>query len=50
MKNYTEPKLEVVKLENTDIITTSGGFASLFKSSGTYSSDRGMSITSYRID
>ena len=51
MKNYTEPKLEIIRIENTDIITTSGGnmFSSLYKGSGTYGSDRGMSLTSFRI-
>jgi len=52
MKNYTEPKLEVVKLEKNDVITTSGGgFLSLFTGGTTsMSSDRGMNLTSYRID
>jgi len=31
-------------------IASGASITSLFKSSGTYSSDRGMSITSYRID
>lgn len=33
MKNYTEPKLEIVTMKVSDVITTSGGFASLFKTS-----------------
>lgn len=52
MKNYNEPKLEVIKLEKADVITTSGGgFAQLF-SAGTLtkSSDRGLNLTGYRID
>ena len=33
MKNYTEPKLEIVTLKAEDVITTSG-FASLFRKGG----------------
>jgi len=50
MKNYIEPKLEIIDIQKEDVITTSGGFSSLFKDSGSYSSDRGMTLTSYRID
>ena len=32
MKNYTEPKLEIVTMKVSDVITASG-FASLFKTS-----------------
>ena len=32
MKNYTEPKLEIVTMKVSDVITTSG-FSSLFKTS-----------------
>ncbi len=31
MKNYTEPKLEIVTLKVADVITTSLSFADLFK-------------------
>ena len=31
MKNYTEPKLEIVTLDSTDVITASGGIISLFR-------------------
>ena len=31
MKNYTEPKLEIVTMNVSDVITTSSSFASLFK-------------------
>ncbi|MBQ9986202.1 MAG: hypothetical protein IJP38_07845 [Oscillospiraceae bacterium] len=34
MKNYTEPKLEIVTLKAEDVITTSNGFMSLFRTSG----------------
>ena len=35
MKNYTEPKLEIVTVKASDVITTSGiSFASLFRTSG----------------
>lgn len=35
MKNYTEPKLEIVTIKASDVITTSGiSFASLFRTSG----------------
>ena len=38
MKNYTEPKLEIVTIKANDVITTSvgsfDGFFSLFKTSG----------------
>lgn len=35
MKNYTEPKLEIVTIQASDVITASGdGFASLFRTSG----------------
>ena len=35
MKNYTEPKLEIVTIKANDVITTSGlTFFSLFKTSG----------------
>ena len=34
MKNYTEPKLEVVTMKAEDVITTSVSFASLFRTSG----------------
>ncbi len=52
MKNYTAPKMEIIELEKTDVITTSGdGFLSLFSGGTTsMSSDRGMNLTSYRID
>lgn len=33
MKNYTEPKLEIVTMKANDVITASNGFASLFKTS-----------------
>ena len=33
MKNYTEPKLEIVTIQASDVITASG-FASLFRTSG----------------
>ena len=33
MKNYTEPKLEIVTLKAEDVITTSA-FMSLFRTSG----------------
>ena len=32
MKNYTEPKLEIVTLDSTDVITASG-FLALFRDS-----------------
>jgi len=36
MKNYTEPKLEIVTIKANDVITTSGGlqFFDLFKTTG----------------
>ncbi len=36
MKNYTEPKLEIVTIQASDVITTSAvaSFASLFRTSG----------------
>ncbi len=38
MKNYTEPKLEIVTIKANDVITTSGlgvtNFFSLFKTTG----------------
>ena len=34
MKNYTEPKLEIVTLDSTDVITASGtGILALFRNS-----------------
>ena len=33
MKNYTEPKLEIVTMKVSDVITASNDFASLFKTS-----------------
>ena len=33
MKNYTEPKLEIVTLDSTDVITASSGFLALFRNS-----------------
>lgn len=52
VKNYTAPEMEIIKLEKTDVITTSGdGFLSLFNSgTQSLSSDRGMNLTSYRIN
>ncbi|MBQ6697892.1 MAG: hypothetical protein IJN09_02510 [Oscillospiraceae bacterium] len=51
MKNYKEPKLEIIKLEKADVITTSGGgILSLFTGTKSMSSDRGINLTSYRID
>ena len=34
MKNYTEPKLEIVTIKANDVITASGSFTLLFKTSG----------------
>ena len=34
MRNYTEPKLEVVTLKTADVITTSGLFSDLFRKTG----------------
>ena len=34
MKNYTEPKLEIVTIQASDVVTASGNFASLFRTSG----------------
>jgi|GEM_PF-1320702 len=52
MKNYTAPKMEIIKLEKKDVITTSGasGILSLFSGTKSFSSDRGMNLTSFRID
>ncbi|MBQ2841232.1 MAG: hypothetical protein IJE70_07795 [Oscillospiraceae bacterium] len=34
MRNYTEPKLEVVTLKTADVITTSALFSDLFRKTG----------------
>jgi len=50
MKNYTEPKLEIVTLKANDVITTSGGsFASLFKTSNIEDGGRA-SLNQFSID
>lgn len=49
MKNYTEPKLEIVTIKANDVITTSGtvaSFFSLFKTSGIEDGGRA-SLNSY---
>ncbi len=47
MKNYTEPKLEIVTIKANDVITTSGkSFMSLFKTSGIEDGGRA-SLNSY---
>lgn len=48
MKNYTEPKLEIVTIKANDVITTSGGltFFSLFKTTGIEDGGRA-SLNSY---
>ena len=49
MKNYTEPKLEIVTIKANDVITTSGGsvsFFNLFKTSGIEDGGRA-SLNSY---
>ena len=47
MKNYTEPKLEIVTIKANDVITTSG-FFSLFKTTGIEDGGRA-SLNSYEI-
>ena len=50
MKNYTEPKLEIVTINSSDVITTSGAsFASLFKTSGIEDGGHA-SLNAYSID
>lgn len=50
MKNYTEPKLEIVTIKANDVITTSGGgglhFFDLFKTTGIEDGGRA-SLNSY---
>ncbi|MBQ7118579.1 MAG: hypothetical protein IJO09_00040 [Oscillospiraceae bacterium] len=48
MKNYTEPKLEIVTLKANDVITSSG-FASLFKTSNIEDGGRA-SLNQFSID
>lgn len=49
MKNYTEPKLEIVTIKANDVITTSGeGFHSLFKTSGIEDGGRA-SLNNYTV-
>ena len=50
MKNYTEPKLEIVTIKANDVITTSGGlqFFDLFKTSGIEDGGRA-SLNNYQI-
>lgn len=47
MKNYTEPKLEIVTIKANDVITTSG-FTALFKTSGIEDGGRA-SLNNYAI-
>lgn len=48
MKNYTEPKLEIVTIKANDVITTST-FMSLFKTSGIEDGGRA-SLNDFSID
>ncbi len=48
MKNYTEPKLEIVTVE-ADVITTSVSFFSLFRTSGIEDGGRA-SLNDFTID
>ena len=48
MKTYTEPKLEIVTLNASDVITTSGEFYSLMRlDSGI---ENGTSVEAFNID
>ncbi len=49
MKNYAEPKLEIVTIKANDVITTSGSFANLFKTSGIEDGGRA-SLNNYKMD
>ncbi len=53
MKNYTEPKLEIVTIKANDVITTSVtgsvSFFNLFKTTGIEDGGRA-SLNSYNID
>ena len=50
MKNYTEPKLEIVTIKANDVITTSGvvTFFNLFKTTGIEDGGRA-SLNNYQI-
>ena len=51
MKNYTEPKLEIVTIKANDVITTSVGgvsFFNLFKTTGIEDGGRA-SLNNYQI-